>query len=839
MGPAAKSKSQKILLSKYLQSYSVLVKWAKQTCPQELAGFEEAVRMVNKSRSRTLFLCADRKIGDCSQLRRLGSFCRFTFTFTYWGGEKARHAGSCSWDLVGMWGLGVPRLRFGLVKGCIGSAGAPSDRDLSTSPSLLRAFVPDLPGACLRAFLLLLTDAEVVVAFDQVHDLLHVAVGGRVPGGPLDIDGALGDADAFADVLGQALFGQAADGVGLERHADDHAFFVGNDVGQNCIPVAAVGFLVFLLAEADLDGPAPTGALPADAPVGQLEVVRLVDQLAKMRLVGRGERIGQLLEGGLGPAILPLDLFFDIGSHILFTLPGGGSSLDSQMGGSIESGRGPRTEEHSSPNGPLYLSVANRFGPSLGHSITGLAKFNQTQNLMQSKPTKELTDTKAGNQWTMVVMAKAPVAGKVKTRLIPQMGPQGAAEVYKAMLQCILQRARRLNQASNGGSSGALSGGAGTGISRYVLACDMARQKLDEDLVRMAGDWELIEQGPGDLGEKMTSVWRQIGGGPAIFIGADSPDIPMDMLTHIPQMVSEADVGIGQAADGGYWTLAATRMVRQILVGIDWGSSKVYHQTCKAIDHAGLRVVQLGSWHDVDEIEDLDQLAARLADATEPTLIQLRQRLQSIWQSMKDSKLTDPSTQPSTQANTQTSTQATSQAITQPGTQPGTQPDTQSEIDYSECTLLIVDDNAQNVELLQAYLEALSCKIATAFDGIEALAMIDDPAEPTPDVILLDIMMPKMSGYEVCRKLKEDPSTRSIPIIMVTALNELGDIERGVECGTDDFLTKPVNKLELVTRVKSFLRFRHLKKEMDRTMAYIQQMDPKQGGQTQSDPGNP
>jgi DNA-binding response OmpR family regulator len=85
--------------------------------------------------------------------------------------------------------------------------------------------------------------------------------------------------------------------------------------------------------------------------------------------------------------------------------------------------------------------------------------------------------------------------------------------------------------------------------------------------------------------------------------------------------------------------------------------------------------------------------------------------------------------------------------------------------------------------------------------------------------------MPKMSGFEVCRKLKEDPKTRGIPILMVTALNELGDIERGVESGTDDFLTKPVNKAVLLTRVKSLLRVRHLKRELDRTMAYLQEID--------------
>jgi len=89
------------------------------------------------------------------------------------------------------------------------------------------------------------------------------------------------------------------------------------------------------------------------------------------------------------------------------------------------------------------------------------------------------------------------------------------------------------------------------------------------------------------------------------------------------------------------------------------------------------------------------------------------------------------------------------------------------------------------------------------------------------------VMMPRMSGFEVCRKLKEDPATRAIPIMMVTALNELGDIERGVESGTDDFLSKPVNKLELITRVKSLLRVRHLKRELDRTMAYIKDVQSK------------
>ena len=136
----------------------------------------------------------------------------------------------------------------------------------------------------------------------------------------------------------------------------------------------------------------------------------------------------------------------------------------------------------------------------------------------------------------------------------------------------------------------------------------------------------------------------------------------------------------------------------------------------------------------------------------------------------------------------------------------------------ADSTVLVVDDNEQNLELLVAYLDSLECKVATAVDGVDALEKV---AQRPPDLILLDVMMPRMSGFEVCRKLKSDPETRDVPIIMVTALTELGDIERGVECGTDDFISKPVNRIELVTRVRSLLRVRHLKNELDRTLAYL------------------
>jgi two-component system alkaline phosphatase synthesis response regulator PhoP len=136
--------------------------------------------------------------------------------------------------------------------------------------------------------------------------------------------------------------------------------------------------------------------------------------------------------------------------------------------------------------------------------------------------------------------------------------------------------------------------------------------------------------------------------------------------------------------------------------------------------------------------------------------------------------------------------------------------------------ILIADDNAQNVELLEAYLAGLDCEIAVAVDGADTLKKV---AQFQPDLILLDIMMPKVSGFEVCKQLKGNPATRRIMILMVTALNELGDIERAVNAGTDDFLSKPVTKVELLKRVDNMLKLRHITDEVERLRRYIQQME--------------
>ena len=144
--------------------------------------------------------------------------------------------------------------------------------------------------------------------------------------------------------------------------------------------------------------------------------------------------------------------------------------------------------------------------------------------------------------------------------------------------------------------------------------------------------------------------------------------------------------------------------------------------------------------------------------------------------------------------------------------------------------ILIVEDNPQSAELLQAYLEPLETDVRVAVDGIEAMRCIE---EQVPDVILLDIMMPRMSGFEVCRKVKSNSRTRDVAVLMITALNETGDIERAIDCGTDDFLNKPINKLEVLTRVKSLLKVRHLKSELEKTLSYLSEIEKNEKRQSE------
>src|SRR5690606_959066 len=125
--------------------------------------------------------------------------------------------------------------------------------------------------------------------------------------------------------------------------------------------------------------------------------------------------------------------------------------------------------------------------------------------------------------------------------------------------------------------------------------------------------------------------------------------------------------------------------------------------------------------------------------------------------------------------------------------------------------ILVVDDVPANVKLLEARLLAEYFEVLTASNGLEALEICQGG---NVDVVLLDVMMPGMDGFEVCRRIKSDMATHHIPVVMVTALDQVTDRVRGLESGADDFLTKPANDLQLRTRVKSLVRLKSLTDEL-------------------------
>lgn len=132
--------------------------------------------------------------------------------------------------------------------------------------------------------------------------------------------------------------------------------------------------------------------------------------------------------------------------------------------------------------------------------------------------------------------------------------------------------------------------------------------------------------------------------------------------------------------------------------------------------------------------------------------------------------------------------------------------------------VLIADDNVQNAELLEAYLDGTGWDTKLAANGEETLAVAQ---AWQPDVILLDVMMPKLSGFEVCQRLRADPATREVGILMVTALDQANDIERAIDAGTDDFMTKPIHKSELLLRTRALVESRSEPTELDRGLAYF------------------
>ncbi len=130
--------------------------------------------------------------------------------------------------------------------------------------------------------------------------------------------------------------------------------------------------------------------------------------------------------------------------------------------------------------------------------------------------------------------------------------------------------------------------------------------------------------------------------------------------------------------------------------------------------------------------------------------------------------------------------------------------------------VLVVDDIVANVKLLEARLSAEYFDVLTAYSGAEALELL---AIERLDVVLLDVMMPGMDGFEVCRRIKSSPKTMHVPVVMVTALDQTADKVQGLEAGADDFLAKPVDDIAIITRVKNLARLKTLNDEMLLRMA--------------------
>ena len=142
--------------------------------------------------------------------------------------------------------------------------------------------------------------------------------------------------------------------------------------------------------------------------------------------------------------------------------------------------------------------------------------------------------------------------------------------------------------------------------------------------------------------------------------------------------------------------------------------------------------------------------------------------------------------------------------------------------DGARARILVVDDEPQNLELMEAILQDAEYEVFSALGGEEALALAH---EKRPDLIILDLMMPGLSGFEVCARIKMDPQTGGIPVLFVTALNQIADKERALAVGGDDFLTKPIQYAELLARAEALLKVRHLNRDLDRALAYLHELE--------------
>ncbi|MEM8782938.1 MAG: DUF2064 domain-containing protein [Planctomycetota bacterium] len=255
----------------------------------------------------------------------------------------------------------------------------------------------------------------------------------------------------------------------------------------------------------------------------------------------------------------------------------------------------------------------------------------------------------------LIVMAKPPVPGRVKTRLTVELSPRQAAAVHAAMFATLAARLDRFVRAGDATLTLSLAVPTEQLADRDAFIDDaFADYPVARDAL-LAADFDLVTQGSGDLGQRILHAWHatEHQGPPsgAVVFGVDSPDLPEAHLRAALAVASPADpsscpadhqapdAAIGPTGDGGYWTLAAPQPPRPLLVPetlpassgpIDWGTPAVYDQSHENARAAGLHLVDLPAWHDVDTPDDLRDLRRRLVSASDLALRRLADQLEAI-----------------------------------------------------------------------------------------------------------------------------------------------------------------------------------------------------------------
>ncbi|QQE12499.1 glycosyltransferase [Planctomycetota bacterium] len=247
----------------------------------------------------------------------------------------------------------------------------------------------------------------------------------------------------------------------------------------------------------------------------------------------------------------------------------------------------------------------------------------------------------------VVVMSKPPVPGFVKTRLAKETSEFYAAQVHQVMLQTCVTRVSHLaadlmrNEGIVVEMVLAITGAGElrwedmvtqTIVNTRLLAIPLSHNPRDQHIptTTMGSKWQVVDQGEGNLGDRLRHVWEMDRERGVVFLGTDSPDMPRESLREAILGLMKGESAIGGVDDGGYYMLASAEFCPELVTDIDWGTSSVYHQTLENAENSAIELKKLPPWHDVDTLSDLEDMRERLMDAREMPLIQLQSRLHEL-----------------------------------------------------------------------------------------------------------------------------------------------------------------------------------------------------------------